>query len=260
VPPQTPQTREQLVQQLVDGRHLFRLLDHYSCQFCGCPRQEKYHRGFSTCWGCEQNQRHYGDALSDLVPITYTTKKWSLGTAIRDFKDVNDASASVPTALYFGALLSLWLDEHIDTVVPEPRVVTSVPSSRPVIASALERAATEGWWVPDLVQVATRSPTATHQRTRREERWKVASDSWIVDSHAVAGLHVLVLDDICTSGGSLHSFARALLDHGALSVTGVVMARNLGDNDGVWARPLLDAQHEAGQPWDFREIKHEVIA
>ena len=83
-------------------------------------------------------------------------------------------------------------------------------------------------------------------------------DKWDVDSAAVTGLDVLVLDDIYTSGGSIHSLAHALRTAGAASVRAVVLARNLGA-DGAWVLPLLRAACEAGRAWKPATNKHDVL-
>jgi orotate phosphoribosyltransferase len=75
----------------------------------------------------------------------------------------------------------------------------------------------------------------------------------------VNGLDVLVLDDVYTSGGSVHSFAVVLRNAGAASVRAVVLARNLGAENAPWVLPLIRARHDAGCPWTAAANKSDVI-
>jgi orotate phosphoribosyltransferase len=52
-------------------------------------------------------------------------------------------------------------------------------------------------------------------------------NKWQVNGAAVSGMRVLALDDIYTTGGTVHSFACELRQAGAASVHAVVLARNL---------------------------------
>ena len=69
-----------IVDQLVARNRLWPLIDSCSCRFCAQPRRPAFHRGFRICYQCEKLRQTYKDALSDLFPITYSTKSWPLGT------------------------------------------------------------------------------------------------------------------------------------------------------------------------------------
>jgi adenine/guanine phosphoribosyltransferase-like PRPP-binding protein len=85
------------------------------------------------------------------------------------------------------------------------------------------------------------------------------TDKWEIDRGAVDGRDVLVLDDILTSGGSIHSFAQALRRAGANSVRAVILARNIGADDGEWVLPLLQERHDAGGVWTPATNKYDVL-
>jgi hypothetical protein len=207
--------RDRIVETLVSKRRLWPLIDHApSCRFCARPRQVQYVRDFPTCYGCGEAAAVYNNSLDDLYPVTYTTPQWALGTGIRDLKDTFNARSDNPIARNIGAVLSAYLEAQLGgRRLGLPRdfgVVTTVPSSRPVVLAALHRAAEEGWWVPDLAEVATVRPGHRRQRERAGGERLQVENKWEVDRLLVEGRDVLVLDDILTSGGSIHSFAQAL--------------------------------------------------
>lgn len=86
------------------------------------------------------------------------------------------------------------------------------------------------------------------------------SEWWEIDADAlqISGPPILLLDDIYTTGGSLHSLARDLRVAGARSVSAVVLERNLGD-DGEWVLPLLRQEVEQGNVWRPEISKKDVI-
>ena len=258
----TSATRDGIVAKLVEKQRLLPLIDHApSCRFCAIPRQPQYVRDFPTCYRCSELSNLYDSSLEDLYPIVYTTPQWALGTAIRQLKDDFGARPDNFIARNIGAVLSAFLEAQLGgrRLGRDFGVVTTVPSSRPVLASALQRAGEEGWWVPQLTGVATVRPGHQRQRERpgAERIW--VEDKWEVDRASVDGKDALVLDDIYTSGGSIHSFAQALRQAGANSVRAVVLARNIGADNGVWVLPLLRGRHDAGAVWTPETNKYDVI-
>ncbi len=59
--------------------------------------------------------------------------------------------------------------------------------------------------------------TATQTRLSREERWTNVSGAFRAETN-LNGAHVLVVDDVITTGATVHAVADALLDAGAESV------------------------------------------
>ncbi len=62
----------------------------------------------------------------------------------------------------------------------------------------------------------------------RVQRRQNVQGAFAVDRQRVAGQHVLLVDDVCTSGATLAAAAEALLEHGAASVRGFCFARPVG--------------------------------
>ena len=76
--------------------------------------------------------------------------------------------------------------------------------------------------LPDLL---TRPQDRPHQsRLRRAERQANASGGFVA-SPAVQGRHVAIVDDVMTTGATLHAASTALREHGAASVVAFVFAR-----------------------------------
>jgi len=258
-------SREEIVDTLVSRGVLWPLVDcGPSCRRCGSPRRPSVASAASVCRSCRELTKLYDDSLADLYPITYTAPQWALCAGVRALKDLLDARCDNLLARDLGAVLSAYLEHHLGGqrlgVSGEFGVVTAVPSSRPVIAAALRRAAQEGWWSPEFAVVARARPGHLRQRRRPDAVRMHVRGKWEMDHAAVDGLDVLVLDDIYTSGGSVHSFAYALRNAGAASVRAAVLARNVGRDDGEWVLPLLQSHRNAGCRWTAAVGKHDVIA
>jgi hypothetical protein len=251
--------RDQLVTRLVERQRLWRLLDHHSCRDCARPREPEY-AGYPTCYGCGHLRSHYGEHKA-LIPITYTTSSWPLGSGLRDWKDILGTRPKSATAPWFAAIWSAFLERQIPRL--EPRggfsLVTTIPSQSPTVVAALQAAEARGWWVPEPTIVASADPDFPRQRSREGKDRPVIEGKWRVDPERVHDKDLLVLDDLMTSGGTLFSFAAALRQAGANSVTAVILARNLGRDDGEWILPLLKAEHDAGRAWTPDENKHDIL-
>lgn len=253
--------RAEIIADLVARRRLWPLLDHYSCRLCARPQRPERSKGYALCWGCKCLRDRYGNALSDLVPITYTTREWELGTGIREFKDDHHANAEHPLAERLGAVLSAFLEHQASRFfLSADPVILPAPSSAPAIRAALERAGAEGWWTPSLTLDAAAANTDFPRQRNRESHERAAiQGKWLVDEDRVIGQHIVILDDMTTTGGTVHSLARALKDAGAEMVKGVVLACNVGVDDETWIRGLLDDAVDSGRTWTPHEAKMDII-
>jgi hypothetical protein len=255
--------RDHVVAGLVAVGVLVPLVDYGpSCRLCAAPRGPQPNQELAECGSCRGLARLYERALADLHPISYTTPDGALCAGVRDLKDKFGARTDNRLACGVGAVLSAYLEVQLGggrLGVRRFDVVTAVPSSRPVVAAALRRAADEGWWSCEFDRVATARPGHDRQRERPYRLRPYVSDKWRVDAAAVGGMDVLVLDDVYTTGGSVHSFAYALRRAGAASVCAVVLARNLWEDDGAWARAHLRASRDARHRWTPSTNKYDVI-
>jgi predicted amidophosphoribosyltransferase len=103
-----------------------------------------------------------------------------------------------------------------------------VPSSKDVIAQALARAQIDAWFAPGAVRTgeAVEGQLRQRQLSGDARRLREAA-SWIVGRKA-AGHSMLLIDDVYTSGASMHSFAAALREAGASQVVGLALIRSIG--------------------------------
>ncbi|MDA1257018.1 MAG: phosphoribosyltransferase family protein [Chloroflexi bacterium] len=77
----------------------------------------------------------------------------------------------------------------------------------------------------DLLRRVIDSPSqaAALDETERAERVRFAFEA----RPDVTGLHILLVDDVATTGSTINSAARTLLDSGAWGVSALVLAREL---------------------------------
>lgn len=76
-----------------------------------------------------------------------------------------------------------------------------------------------------LLRVRNTAPQSALTRAERASNMKNAFALDPLRAAALRGRHVVVLDDVMTSGASLYCAAQALREGGAATVTGVVLAR-----------------------------------
>ena len=130
---------------------------------------------------------------------------------------------------------STWAEDllhEVDALLP-------IPLSRERLA---ERGYNQSWLLarslaPDKADPALllRIRHTPVQRTLpRSERLANLEGAFALDplrAHEVQGLHLLLVDDVMTSGASLHTAAHVLLQAGAAQVSAIVLARTGLDDD-----------------------------
>jgi predicted amidophosphoribosyltransferase len=138
----------------------------------------------------------------------------------------------------FGALLHGFLTRHA-TWFEEYGVICPVPqfmgpgARRPwghvaLVCSEVSRLAAGGWPVEDLVSKVFETDVMSTKRrpSRRELAARCLRRSFVVtDAAAVQGRRVVLVDDVCASGYTLLTVARALRRAGADEVAALVLAR-----------------------------------
>jgi predicted amidophosphoribosyltransferase len=138
----------------------------------------------------------------------------------------------------FGALLYGFLTRHA-TWFEEYGVICPVPqfmgpgARRPwghvaLLCAEVSRLAAGGWLVEDLVSKVFETDVMSTKRhpRRRELAGSCLRDAFTVpDAAAVEGRRVLLVDDVCASGYTLLTVARALRQAGADEVAALVLAR-----------------------------------
>ena len=76
-----------------------------------------------------------------------------------------------------------------------------------------------------LIRVKQARPQV--RTTNVEERRKNVIDAFACRDESLSGKQIILIDDVCTSGATLESCARALKNKGAISVWGLTLAREI---------------------------------
>ena len=129
-----------------------------------------------------------------------------------------------------GGLLAGYLDGHKlpgQVLVPVPLHSSRLRSRGYNQSRLLAKEAGKLLGMPvreDLVKRAKDSPPQVEARSREQRRANVAGS--FESSHEVAGLSIILVDDVATTGSTLMACASALKEAGAASVWGLVLARD----------------------------------
>jgi predicted amidophosphoribosyltransferase len=144
-------------------------------------------------------------------------------------------------SLIFGRLLLGWLEANIadhrpDLIVANPTYPTPDSAGAGHVEAILRSAAREDLldvWPFDITEPPTIVKTDTTQKSagrtaaaKRTAARELGAVLRIPDPCRTTGRHILVFDDVCTTGSQLNAVAACLLDQGkAAEVHGLVLAR-----------------------------------
>jgi hypothetical protein len=185
-----------------------------TCRVCAAPVD-----GYELCWRCRDHQRISG--LADVVaPLAYAIDGTESAAVLRNYKNHPLRCERERCGSIVGELLRLGTSLHercLDAVVGLP------VSARVVIPSLTSRIGTH-----PMISIAESLGLIGDVVLRpaldaRCDR-VVDPEKFTVDG-AVAGRHVLVLDDVWTTGSNAQSATLALRRAGAAAVSVVVIAR-----------------------------------
>ncbi len=192
--------------------HLPRVGD--ACPVCALPLAHEA----SLCADCLELPKPF---TSSLCPFVYT---YPLDGLIRRFKHRRYFAAGEFLAKSLGACVRLHYDQLPDALVPMPqhwrrRLLRGFNQAH-FLADQLS-AQTR---IPVLPLVGKTRPTPSQQGLDRKQRLRNLHDVFAVRG-AVQGKHLLLVDDVMTTGASAMSLAEALLKAGARRVDVAVLAR-----------------------------------
>jgi predicted amidophosphoribosyltransferase len=194
------------------------------CSRCQRPLEEEKQR-FGTCYDCGFT---HSAGLTRVVAASYAatgTASWEILLDAKFSRLAADGVAQRVTLIAAG----IW--ETIERTAPQffgqpNNVSVPIPSSSDLLRRCVVEAARRGW--PALTLDHRLRAEERPRQTGRgaEERREAAHGKYRFDGR-LDGAAVLLLDDVYTSGHSMHDAARAVRDAGATSVLGVVYARRV---------------------------------
>jgi predicted amidophosphoribosyltransferase len=196
----------------------------YCCSRCQRPLEAEKQR-FGTCYDCGFT---HAANLSWVVAATYAavgTTPWDVLMDAKFSRLASDAVAQRITLVAAG----IWatIEEAAPEFFGEPRhVAVPIPSSRALIARCVAVAHDRGW--PELaVEGRLQSEPRPRQTDLAADDRREAAHGKYRFSGRLVDAHVLLLDDVYTSGFTMHDAARAAREVGAADVVGVVYARRV---------------------------------
>ena len=187
------------------------------CLRCGQPLAAG-----TTCPECESDPPQI-DGIRSLLPYDGVTRR-----AILQFKYENVKALAAPLAQL------MWEYQQtqrlpVDVLMPVPlhprRLRSRGYNQSGLLASELGRLASLPVVEDSIVR---RKHTAPQARTASvEDRRRNVADAFACRGRRGAGKHILLIDDVCTSGATLNACAAALKATGAASVWGLTLAREV---------------------------------
>ena len=196
-----------------------------ACSRCLRPLEEDK-RHWGTCYLCGHEHPRTLPRISAITYGAAGTRPWEFFTATKFERATRDQLASFVNGI--AATLSVAIEQDFPAFSDGggDHVVVPLPSRHGLIRRCLDALSANGWsrlQVVDALSAAERpQQTGLDEAGRRS-----AAAGKYTASAAVAGKHVLLIDDAYTSGYTIHDAARAVMAAGALSVVAVVYARRI---------------------------------
>lgn len=195
----------------------FRLLSGETCSVCCTPVKEA-----GLCIDCSRHARAFSQVVS---PFIYDGVLRSAIHAMK-YRGMRSLAGIIADAAA----------EHLDASLFYDRAICPVPmyASRlaergynhaELLAGHLAAVFNAQRLQPDAL-VRTRQ-TARQVDLSYNERLENLVDAFRADPASVSNRRILLVDDICTTGATLHNCAQELLASGAVSVAAVTMARTV---------------------------------
>jgi hypothetical protein len=210
-----------------------------TCRVCATPVN-----GFDRCWRCEQARR-IGGVADVVAPLTYAIAGTPSAALLRDYKNHPSRSVRENHGVVIKALVWLAITRHercIGSAVGLPvscRLVIPSLTGRPgrhpfaELAHAMNAASDAAALIP--------APDARCDRSINEKF--VLQPAARVDER-----HVLILDDVWTTGSNAQSAALAARRAGAAAVSVMVVGRWLSPDLRATANFVATRLHRAYDP------------
>lgn len=218
-----------------------------ACERCQRPHSPEYVGVYRRCYQCA---REHGAALESVHACTYAATGHLTWNVLRAAKFTDESEFSAETISNCVGAVAAGLSEVLSEVWPEVLepldegwVAVAIPSSSGLVDRAVARMREEGWPAPLIAEGALRAdPTRPRQSTvdGAEAKRAAAAGKYEADGEIVRGLNVVLIDDVYTTGYSMHDAARALREAGTRSIRGIVYARR------IYAEAMAQYRTEAG--------------
>lgn len=186
-----------------------------------CPRcDQPTPSGPVACGHCQTNEPHF-DALRALHPYAFPVDRM-----VQQLK----YGHQLAIAAYFGeALPALCHDLDADLIIPMPLHPERLAERGFNQALEIARPLARKRGIPIDTRSCTRKrPTSPQEGLSLAERQRNLRNAFSCSTD-FSGRHLLLIDDVATTGASADECARTLKLHGAASVTVIVVARTLLD-------------------------------
>lgn len=219
------EVREDFLERLRSDGRLWPVVDFHGCPRCYMPRRSALY----VCSTCLAVGAKNPLALDSFEAITVATTTGGLEPLLASFKDRPRAEGDRALAR-LAAPLTSYLERHRDGLElgSEQTLFTGVPSSSNVIARALQLGIKLGWFDRETEHTGeSRHPERKQRKGDRDSRRSLTYADWSVDADRVRDRNVVLVDDLMTTGASLHSYAKALKRAGAKRIRGVVLIRHV---------------------------------
>jgi ComF family protein len=202
------------------------------CPRCGRPFPKSPSSPDHLCGDCLQSAFLFDSARSATQHSGVVRKR------IHQLKFGSQLHWAPPLAELLGELFRRNKSPTVDLIFPVPLHVKRLRQRGFNQAGLLAKAFGHQVGLPVLFHVLTRkSWTEPQTRLNREERLRNVKDAFhVIDTGKVRKRHVLIIDDVYTTGTTLNECAKTLKAAGASEVHALTVSRALPD----WKRDYID--------------------
>jgi hypothetical protein len=200
--------------------------------------------GFDRCWRCEQARR-IGGVADVVAPLTYVIAGTPSAALVRDYKNHPARSVRDGHSAVIKGLVRLGIIRHERCIGRAARLAVS---SRLVIPSLTSRPGRHPF--ADLAHAINVVSDAVALMPTPDARCdRAINDKFVLQPAArLDGQHVLILDDVWTTGSTAQSAALAVRRAGATAVSVMVVGRWLNPDRPLTAHFIANRLHRDYDP------------
>jgi ComF family protein len=215
----------QTFQKIYDS--FFHLLYPHVCTGCGSDLLEKENQLCARCMNAlpyTHYAMHEGNPVEKIfwgrIPVeaAHSQFYFSKSSLIQQLVHQLKYKGNTAIGMYLGELLGKSLSvshrfQQIDAIVPLPLYPEKEKKRGYNQTAVICRGISKAMQIPVVENnLIRRRYTDTQTKKQRAERWENVADSFIVrDIEALNGKHVLLIDDVVTTGATLEAGGAALL-------------------------------------------------